>query len=137
MKDGRKKTHLWKRALTFLLLVSMCLPLLKGIGVTVKAAKKPAPTSVKLSQTKLTLTAGKTKKLTCKVKPVGANTKVTWSSDNPAVATVSSKGVVKGIKAGTATITVKATGNKKKAKCKVNADDFSDYPFLELYGEAD
>ena len=119
MKDGRKKTHLWKRALTFLLLVSMCLPLLKGIGVTVKAAKKPAPTSVKLSQTKLTLTAGKTKKLTCKVKPVGANTKVTWSSDNPAVATVSSKGVVKGIKAGTATVTVKATGNKKKAKCKV------------------
>ncbi|RKI41706.1 Ig-like domain-containing protein [bacterium D16-51] len=97
----------------------MCLPLLGSMAVTVEAAKKPAPASVKISQTKLTLTAGKTKQLTCKIKPAGANKKVAWSSSNPAVATVSSKGVVKGIKAGTATITVKAAGNKKKAKCKV------------------
>lgn len=119
MKDGRKKMHLWKIALKFLLMAFMCLSLLDGITMKAEAAKKPAPTSVKLSQTKLTLTVGKTKQLTCKIKPARANKKLTWSSSNSAVAKVSSKGVVKGIKAGTATITVKAAANKKKATCKV------------------
>lgn len=117
-----KKTHWTKRALTFLLAAFTCLLLLEGMAVTAEAAKKPAPSSVKISPKKLTLTEGKTKQLTCKIKPAGANKKLTWSSSNSAVATVSSKGLVTGIKAGTATITVKATANKKKAKCKVTVE---------------
>lgn len=46
------------------------------------------------------------------------NKKITWSSSNKKIATVSSKGVVKGIKKGTVTITAKSH-NAKKATCKV------------------
>lgn len=55
------------------------------------------------------------------VKPSGAKkSKVTYTSSDPSVARVSAKGVVTGIKAGTARITVKSTdGSKKKASYKV------------------
>ncbi len=43
---------------------------------------------------------------------------VKWTSSNPKVATVNNNGVVKGIKEGTATITV-SLDNGKKASCKV------------------
>ena len=45
--------------------------------------------------------------------PSGAAAKVKWKSDNPKIATVSSKGVVKGVKAGTVRITATSTANKK------------------------
>jgi len=66
------------------------------------------------------IVAGKTKSLNA----VGVG-KLTYSSSNTKVATVSSKGVVKAIKPGTATITVKAAGNStykavsKKVKISV------------------
>ena len=44
--------------------------------------------------------------------------KVTYSSNKKSVATVSKSGVIKGVKKGTAVITVK-TYNKKTAKIKV------------------
>lgn len=47
----------------------------------------------------------------------GYSGKVTWTSSNKKVATVSSKGVIKGIKKGKATITAKAGG--KTYKCTV------------------
>jgi uncharacterized protein YjdB len=53
-----------------------------------------------------------------------SNKKVVWTSSNTKVATVSSKGVVKGIKKGTATITATAAdGSGKKAKVKVYVTD--------------
>jgi hypothetical protein len=46
--------------------------------------------------------------------------KIAWSSSNKKIASVTSKGVVKGVKEGTATITAKAAdGSGKKATCKV------------------
>ncbi len=48
---------------------------------------------------------------------LGYSGKVTWTSSNKKVATVSSKGVIKGVKKGTATITAKA--GKKTYKCTV------------------
>ena len=72
------------------------------------AAQKP-----KLNKKSATIYVGKTVKL--KVK--GTRKKVKWSSCNKKVATVTSKGKVKGKKAGKATITVKI--NKKKATFKV------------------
>ena len=60
---------------------------------------------------------GKTVKLGAKVTPSGA--KITYTSSNKKIATVTSKGVVKGIKKGTAKITIKADGVKKVVKVKV------------------
>ena len=76
--------------------------------VTVKNAPAPA-----LSATKLSVYVGKTATLQMK----NTNAKVAWSTSNKSIATVNSKGVVKGIKAGNANIT--ATVNKKKYVCKV------------------
>lgn len=55
------------------------------------------------------------------VSPTNAfNQKVSWKSSNPKIASVSKKGVVKGLKAGTAIITATARdGSKKSAKCKI------------------
>ena len=58
--------------------------------------------------TPISVVVGKTKSL----KAVGLG-KLTYTSSNPKVATVSSTGVVKGIKQGTVTITVKAAGNSR------------------------
>lgn len=49
--------------------------------------------------------------------PITSQDKITYSTSNKSIATVSSKGVVKGIKKGTATITVQS--GSKKLTCKV------------------
>lgn len=66
-----------------------------------------------LSKKTITVNPGKTLKLTVK-NAVGT---VKWSTSNKAIATVTSGGVVKGIKKGTATITAVASG--VKLKCTV------------------
>ena len=86
------------------------------------AAKKTGKvTSVKLNHSNYTLKKGRKVKLKATVNPASAARKVTlkWSSSKQKVATVSSKGVVKGIKKGTAIITVKVKGTGIKAKCTV------------------
>ena len=77
------------------------------------------PTSVKLNASSKTILKGKTYTLVSTVTPSNAtNKKVTYSSNNKNVATVTSTGTVKAINYGTATITVK-TSNGKIATCKV------------------
>lgn len=87
-------------------------------SVTVSVQKA---TKVTLSTTKKTLSKGKSFTLKATVLPQNTSNKtVTYSSSNKKVATVTSKGVVKGVGKGTATITVKTKdGSKKKATCKV------------------
>ena len=58
-------------------------------------------------------------KKTIKLKVTGASGKVTWSSGNKKIATVSAKGVVKGVRKGTAVITAKAGGSVWKCKVTV------------------
>ena len=67
------------------------------------------------------MSAGGTKKLTAKVTPKkNVYKKVAWTSSNKKVATVTSKGVVKGLSEGTAKITASAVdGSKKKASVTV------------------
>ena len=86
--------------------------------VTVKNA---AITSVSLSATSKTIKVGDTFTLTASHSPSSV-TGVTysWSTSDSNVAIVSS-GVVKGLKAGTCTITV--TANGKTASCKVTVQD--------------
>lgn len=75
--------------------------------------KKP---TMKLAKSSAKLKKGK--KVTIKVKAAPVS-KVTFKSSNKKVATVSSKGVVKAKKKGTATITVKCNGITKKFKVTV------------------
>ena len=76
--------------------------------------------SVSLNKTQLELTVGGTATLTATVLPENAGDKsVTWSSSNTSVATVSSTGVVKGVAAGPATITVTTVDGGKTASCTV------------------
>ena len=68
---------------------------------------------------------GKTIKFGVSVAPSNANNKgLTYFSSNKKVATVNSKGVIKGIKAGTVTITAKAKDkSKKKVSIKVKVEN--------------
>lgn len=89
--------------------------------LTCKVTVKQPVTSIKLNKNSVSLQKGKTYTLKAAVSPNNANNKaVTWTSSNKSVATVTSKGVIKAIKDGTATITATAKdGSKKKASCKV------------------
>ena len=69
--------------------------------------------SLKLAKTAATVKKGKTTTIKVSAVPTG---KVTYTSSNKKVATVTSKGVVKGVKKGTATITVKCNGMTAKFK---------------------
>ena len=71
-----------------------------------------------LSKKKATLTVKQSVKLGVKRNPISAKEKITWSSSNKKVATVSKSGKVTAKKAGKATITAK-TSNGKKATCKI------------------
>lgn len=74
--------------------------------------------SITLSSKKTTMNVGNQKKLTYKFSPSGSTAKVTWSTSNKKIATVSSSGVVTAKQAGSATITVKVKSSIK-ATCKV------------------
>ena len=76
--------------------------------------------NVKLDQTEATVVKGKTVTLKATVYPstLTDNT-VTWESSNSAVATVSTAGKVKGIKAGTATITCTSVATGLSTTCKI------------------
>ena len=76
--------------------------------------------NVKLNRKTATLKKGKSLTLRATISPSNATNKSqTWMSSSKKVATVSSKGVVKGVKKGKATITVITKDGKKKATCKV------------------
>ena len=80
---------------------------------------KKYATGVTLDKTSWTLYTGGTLTLTATVSPSDTSDKrVAWSSSDTAVATVSSSGVVTGVKAGTATITATSVdGSNKSATC--------------------
>lgn len=93
----------------------------KKATIKVKVVKGKV-TKVSLDKKTATVDAGKTVALKATVKTKGKkpNKTVKWTTNNKAVATVSSKGVVTGKKAGTAKITATATdGTNKKATCTV------------------
>ena len=90
-----------------------------GLKATCKVTVYMVVTGIKLSETG-TVYAGEKLTLKASVVPSDANEQtVTWSSSNTSVAKVSSKGVVTGVKAGTAEITVKTKEGAFTAKCTV------------------
>jgi len=75
---------------------------------------------VTLDKTEVTLQKGKTVTLKATVEPSTLEDKsVTWTSSNTKIATVTSAGKVKGVKAGTATITCTSVATGLSATCKV------------------
>jgi RHS repeat-associated protein len=77
-------------------------------------------TGINISPAMLTLAVGKTGQLTNVVVPANASIQtVTWTSNNVAVATVNSTGVVTGVAPGTATITVTTTSGSFTASTAV------------------
>lgn len=100
------------------------------ITVTLKSGKKATlKVKVQTAKVKTTKISGLKKKLTIKkgksvtlkpvVSPITSQEKVTYRSSNMKIATVSSKGVVKGRRKGTVTITVKSGKVTKKIKITV------------------
>ena len=87
-------------------------------AITVVAATVPV-TGVNLNKTTLELLTGNGELLTATVAPTTATDKtVTWTSNNPAVATVSA-GYVTALTSGAATITVTTTDGNFTATCAV------------------
>ncbi len=79
-----------------------------------------AVTGVELNKTTLTLEQGQAETLTATVKPNNAaNQNISWSSNNPAIATVDDNGMVSALATGTATITVTTEDGNKTATCVV------------------
>lgn len=92
-------------------------------AVTVTAAVAVEGVSVKPSTT---IMAGYTETLTPTFDPVDAtNQNVSWESDNTSVATVSDAGVVTGVSAGKANITVTTEDGGKTASCAVTVTPYS------------
>lgn len=90
-----------------------------GYTASCKVTVTTSVTGISLSPTALTLEWGKTSSLTATISPTNATNKtVHWSTSNSSVATVDN-GVVKGVSAGTATITAMAEDGGYKATCAV------------------
>lgn len=95
--------------------------------ITVKSGSKKVVATVKVTGVKTTklsgvpatkkIAKGKSFKIKAAATPKNTDEKITFKSSNKKVATVTSKGVVKGLKKGTATITVQS--GSKKMTCKV------------------
>lgn len=79
-------------------------------------------TGVTLDEDSITIGVGETGTLTATVLPVNAGNKnITWSTSNDAIATVAD-GVVSGVAAGTATITVTTEEGGFTATCVVTVE---------------
>ncbi len=103
-----------KKVFAFVLALAM---ILTTYQPTATYAATKAPT---ISAKKMTLQVGSKKTLT--VKNAGKNATLKWSSNKKTVATVSKKGVVKAVKAGTANVKCKVVTKSKKhytLTCKV------------------
>lgn len=78
-------------------------------------------TSLKVVQKRVTLKVGGRAVLEAVTAPADCQEKITYKSSNKKVATVSAAGIVKGVKAGTAKITVKAGEKTVPVQVKVTA----------------
>ncbi|WP_051204466.1 Ig-like domain-containing protein [Butyrivibrio sp. VCD2006] len=70
--------------------------------------------SLEISKDKLTIKAGSTSQLKATVKPAKFESNLTWKSSDKEIASVDSSGKVKGVSAGTCTVTVSAPDGKKE-----------------------
>ena len=93
---------------------------INGVVAKVEVTVVDGPMTVSFKRASYSVKKGKKLKLSDKIKvtPAGSAGSCTWISSDPGIATVSAKGVVKGVKKGTVTITV-TTANGKQASTTV------------------
>ncbi len=106
------------------------------ITVTTEDGSKTATCAVTVSPVSVTgvtlksattIKAGKTETLTPTIAPTNATDQaVSWESDDETVATVSAAGVVTGVAAGTANITVTTHDGSYTASCEVTVENVGD-----------
>ena len=106
-----------RRILTLLLAALLLIPLL-AIG-SAQAAVTPAVVQLSQSSAVIDMAVDRRLTLSATVLPDGASQRVTWTSSNRKIATVSSSGVVTAKTRGTVTITAKARGTNVSASCTV------------------
>ncbi|MDK2808346.1 MAG: hypothetical protein PWP24_1081 [Clostridiales bacterium] len=113
----------WKKVVAFLLTFALVISMLpvQSVEATKKTVKTTSISTTNVAYKTMTIAKGKTYQIKTEVKPATAtNKKLVWSTSNKKIATVSSTGLVKGIRSGTAVI--KATtkdGSKKQIAIKV------------------
>ena len=118
------------------------------VPITVRVAGSDGTVPVRLTQLTLnreeiSIRAGDTEQLTAAFAPADAtNRSVSWSSDNPSVATVSADGLVTGVANGRANITcTPADSNCAPVRCAVIVEDvftvtrFQEMDFQYLQGD--
>ena len=71
-------------------------------------------TDISIIASDITMVVGKTQSAGATINPANTTDKIRYASDRPSVATVSSKGKIKGIRPGTATITVSTSSGLEK-----------------------
>lgn len=103
----------YKKILVFIVVMGLFFPLLPSVEASGKRM------SVKISKKKITITVGKKKRLKGKIYHKKGKVKLYWKSTNKRIVTVNSKGILRGIKKGTAKVYVGIRGKKKRAVCKV------------------
>lgn len=121
-QGGTKMFRTFLKRATSLALAAMMAVSVMGMSSIDVEAKSKNPTKIYLNKKSVSVKVGKTYDLD--VKKAKPNSKkyrtVKWSTSDKKIATVSSKGKVRGIKPGKVTITATSTKNKKvKAKCTV------------------
>ena len=94
-------------------------PAVPYTNVTYEQPEKVDVTGITLTQTELAVEKGRAAAVAANIEPSNASKKgVTWTSSNPAVATVS-RGVITGVSTGTAEITARTNDGGYEAKCTV------------------
>ena len=101
-----------RKKLSFILCIALILCMIPTTSAF--AAKKVKSKSVSVAPKSMTLMVGDVAQLNATMKPAKSTDKLTWTSSNKDVATVSKKGVVQAVSAGTATITVKTSSKKER-----------------------
>jgi hypothetical protein len=125
VKDVRMEDCMKQRRIMYLKLACLLGIFLFLIAYLPQGSMVSHASSVKkvtLNKTKVSIYKGNTVQLKAEVSPKNATVKLTWKSSNSSVAKVSQKGVVTGVKKGTATITVR-NSNGKSAKCSVTVNN--------------
>lgn len=110
LKDYSGKTH-------FVLWVKITNGTNTYYDMTLYSAEIKNDESITISKTSVNIKVDETLQLTA---TSSTSAEITWTSSNDSVATVTSEGLVKGIKEGTAVITAK--GKEKNATCTVKVE---------------
>lgn len=86
-----------------------------------KGKKNVPVTEIKMSKTQIEVAVGKSEAVMYTILPKEAtNKKVTWKTENKAIATVDGNGKVTGVKKGETKVTVTTADGGKNATCNIS-----------------